>query len=132
MGDQSRDPSCHSCRSPSVTRSKNGKVPRRREAFTSVARRVTVGRRITTSTSKTKKITARRKNRVEKGSRAERWGSNPHSNGDCFSRLLVERALRITAKVVKRRGNSSAINMERTVRLTGVCLRQWKSDRFLL
>ena len=91
-----------------------------------------MGRRITTSTSKTKKITANRKNRVEKGSRAERCGSNPHSNGDCFSRLLVERALRVSARAVRRRGNRSAKNMQRTARCTGVCQRQRKSDRFLL
>jgi len=32
------------------------------------------------------KITAIRKNHDEKGSRAEYFGSNPHSNGDLFSR----------------------------------------------
>ena len=32
------------------------------------------------------KITAIKKNRDEKGSRAESFGSNPHSNGDLFSR----------------------------------------------
>jgi hypothetical protein len=32
------------------------------------------------------KITAIRKNRDENGSRAEFLGSNPHSNGDLFSR----------------------------------------------
>jgi hypothetical protein len=32
------------------------------------------------------KITAIRKTRDEKGSRAEFFGSNPHSNGDIFSR----------------------------------------------
>jgi hypothetical protein len=32
------------------------------------------------------KITATKKNRDEKGSRAEFFGSNPHSNGDLFSR----------------------------------------------
>lgn len=38
------------------------------------------------STSKIMKITAIKKNRDEKGSRAEFLGSNPHSNGDLFSR----------------------------------------------
>lgn len=33
------------------------------------------------STSKIRKITARRKNRSENGIRAEFFGSNPHSNG---------------------------------------------------
>ena len=39
--------------------------------------------------SNTIKITARRKNRIENGMRADRSGSNPHSNGEVFSRLLV-------------------------------------------
>jgi hypothetical protein len=38
------------------------------------------------STSKIMKITAIRKNRDEKGIRAELLGSNPHSNGELFSR----------------------------------------------
>jgi len=38
------------------------------------------------STSKIIKITAIRKNRDENGSHAEFFGSNPHSNGDLFSR----------------------------------------------
>jgi hypothetical protein len=39
------------------------------------------------STSKIKKIIAIKKNRKEKGSRDELKGSNPHSNGELFSRL---------------------------------------------
>ena len=38
------------------------------------------------STSKIKKITAIKKNRSEKGKRAVPLGSNPHSNGEFFSR----------------------------------------------
>ena len=38
------------------------------------------------SMSKFMKITAIRKNRDENGSRAKFFGSNPHSNGDLFSR----------------------------------------------
>lgn len=38
------------------------------------------------STSKIKKITAIKKNRSEKGNRAVPLGSNPHSNGEFFSR----------------------------------------------
>jgi hypothetical protein len=38
------------------------------------------------STSKIMKITVIKKNRDENGSRAEFFGSNPHSNGDLFSR----------------------------------------------
>lgn len=45
-----------------------------------------IGSRSAISTSKIMKITAIKKNRDEKGSRAEFFGSNPHSNGDLFSR----------------------------------------------
>jgi hypothetical protein len=45
-----------------------------------------IGSNSAISTSKIMKITAIRKNRDEKGSRAEFFGSNPHSNGDLFSR----------------------------------------------
>lgn len=41
------------------------------------------------STSKIKKIIAIKKNRKEKGSRADPFGSNPHSNGDLFSRSAI-------------------------------------------
>jgi len=40
------------------------------------------------STSKIKKIIVIKKNRMEKGSREEFIGSNPHSKGDDFSRSL--------------------------------------------
>lgn len=45
-----------------------------------------IGNNSAISTSKIIKITAIKKNRDEKGSRAEFLGSNPHSNGDLFSR----------------------------------------------
>lgn len=45
-----------------------------------------IGNRSAISTSKIMKITAIKKNRDENGSRAEFFGSNPHSNGDLFSR----------------------------------------------
>ena len=44
------------------------------------------GRRIATSTSKTRKIIAIIKNRREKGIREFEKGSNPHSKGEDFSR----------------------------------------------
>lgn len=40
------------------------------------------------STSKIRKITAIRKNWRENGIRADDFGSNPHSNGDLFSRSI--------------------------------------------
>ena len=44
------------------------------------------GSRRVISTSKIKKITAIKKNRKENGRRAVPLGSNPHSNGEFFSR----------------------------------------------
>lgn len=41
------------------------------------------------STSKIKNTIAIKKNRNEKGSRADPLGSNPHSNGEFFSRSLM-------------------------------------------
>lgn len=46
------------------------------------------GTRSTISISNTRKITAKRKNRKEKGIRADDLGSNPHSNGVVFSRSI--------------------------------------------
>jgi hypothetical protein len=48
-----------------------------------------IGKSIAISTSKIKKITAIKKNRREKGSRADLFGSNPHSNGELFSRSSI-------------------------------------------
>jgi len=47
------------------------------------------GRRSVISTSKIRKITAIKKKRREKGSRAVPLGSNPHSNGEFFSRSEI-------------------------------------------
>jgi len=45
-----------------------------------------IGNKSAISTSKIIKITTIRKNRDEKGNRVELFGSNPHSNGELFSR----------------------------------------------
>jgi hypothetical protein len=45
-----------------------------------------IGKNSAISTSKIIKITAIKKNRDEKDSREEFFGSNPHSNGNLFSR----------------------------------------------
>lgn len=58
-----------------------------------------IGIRSTISMSNTMKITARRKNRVENGIRAEFIGSNPHSNGDVFSRSFEDRVYRMLANI---------------------------------
>lgn len=52
----------------------------------------------TISISNTRKITAKRKNRVENGRRALSFGSNPHSKGVLFSRSLNLRTLNVYAK----------------------------------
>jgi len=51
----------------------------------------------TISISNTIKIIANIKNRNEKGIRELFLGSNPHSNGDVFSRSLLERVLNTLA-----------------------------------
>lgn len=63
-----------------------------------------MGRIKAISTSKIKKMIAIRKNRIEKGSRDEFIGLNPHSKGDNFSRSeifffpkIVDRAITINA-----------------------------------
>jgi hypothetical protein len=55
------------------------------------------GIRRTISISNTMKIKASRKKRKENGIRAVFLGSNPHSNGDDFSRSVVDRVARIQA-----------------------------------
>lgn len=48
-----------------------------------------IGRIKAISTSKIKKIIVIKKNRNENGIREEDLGSNPHSNGDAFSRSTI-------------------------------------------
>lgn len=48
-----------------------------------------IGIMMVISISKIRKITAMRKNRIEKGKRADPFGSKPHSKGDSFSRRRV-------------------------------------------
>ena len=55
----------------------------------------TAGKMIISSTSKTKKIIATIKNRIEKGNRAENLGVNPHSKGLIFSRSKLYLYLRL-------------------------------------
>lgn len=54
----------------------------------------TNGKSSTISISNTRKITANKKNRSEKGTRADVNGSKPHSNGEDFSRSKRERLAR--------------------------------------
>ena len=53
--------------------------------------RIGIGISRTISISNTIKIIASRKNRIENGIRALWLGSNPHSNGEDFSRFDVDR-----------------------------------------
>jgi hypothetical protein len=63
----------------------------------------------TISISNTIKIIARRKNRIENGIRALWLGSNPHSNGDDFSRFGIDRMAVIHASVNTSNGKIIAI-----------------------
>lgn len=62
------------------------------------------GRRRAISISKTRKITANKKNRSENGRRALFFGSNPHSKGEAFSRSFVDFEEIIMVIRIKRRG----------------------------
>lgn len=101
---QFKEPSFHSCISP------KNKIMRKILEPTSVVvrcgpcTRSGSGKRSTTSTSKIKKMSARRKNRREKGVRAEPFGSNPHSYGEPFSRFwkkLSDRSEPIVIRIIE-------------------------------
>ena len=76
---------------------------------------VGIGTNSTISMSNTIKIIASRKNRMEKGIRAVLLGSNPHSNGEDFSRSAYDRALssqaarRTIAGIIRARSVDSII-----------------------
>jgi len=63
----------------------------------------------TISMSKTMKIMASKKNRVEKGIRAVLLGSNPHSNGEDFSRSSEDREAKTHAAINTTEGIKIAI-----------------------
>lgn len=71
----------------------------------------TIGKISAISTSKIRKITAIRKNCKEKGIRADLLGSNPHSNGELFSRSLIDFLDRIVAIVITIIGIINLINI---------------------
>lgn len=63
--------------------------------------------------SKTIKMIAKRKNRIENGIRALWFGSNPHSNGDDFSRMVwVDREDRNQAATYTNSGSTIATDVE--------------------
>ena len=77
---------------------------------------VGIGINSTISMSNTIKIMARRKNRMENGIRAVLLGSNPHSNGEDFSRSLREREFRIQAASNTRIGRATEIIVDAVAR----------------
>ena len=67
------------------------------------------------SISKIKKITAIKKNRIERGRRAELFLSNPHSNGEGFSRFDVSFLKSAKFKIIKIQGSTKAIRIDRII-----------------
>lgn len=61
---------------------------------------IIIGKINAISTSKIRKIIVIKKNRKENGSREDDFGSNPHSNGDLFSRSTRVFFLKIEAKII--------------------------------
>jgi len=74
--------------------------------------KIGIGISSTISISNTMKIIASKKNRIENGIRALWFGSNPHSKGDDFSRLEMDRIAVIHAIRNTRDGKIIAINDE--------------------
>jgi hypothetical protein len=54
---------------------------------------------------------ANKKNRKEKGNRADLIGSNPHSKGEFFSRSLIARFDKIQPKTITIKESIIAINL---------------------
>ena len=74
--------------------------------------KIGVGIRSTISMSNTRKMIAKRKNRIENGIRAKWLGSKPHSNGDIFSRWRFIRSDRNIAKTKRIIGIAIAVKDE--------------------
>jgi hypothetical protein len=87
---------------------RNKKVPISSDKLNLFIIDIKTGNNRTISTSKIKKIMASKKKRREKGNRADLIGSNPHSNGDLFSRSLSERFDKIHPKDITIKDNISA------------------------
>lgn len=74
---------------PKIKIIRNIKLVHDQVRIDSIFSEIGMGSRRAISTSKMMKIIAIRKNRRENGSREEDLGSNPHSNGDLFSRSII-------------------------------------------
>lgn len=107
---QFNEPSFHSWRSPIIKISVNMVVLISKIDIFVVINKMGIGISSTISISNTIKIIANRKNRIEKGMRALWLGSNPHSNGEDFSRFDVERIAVIQAIVNTMIGKIIAID----------------------
>lgn len=88
------------------------KVAHIKENLNLVANATRTGNKRTISTSKIRKIIAKRKNRRENGSRADFIGSNPHSNGEFFSRSPEVRLAKIHPR--------SITTLDRTIAATNL------------
>jgi hypothetical protein len=82
--------------------------------------RIGIGISSTISMSNTMKIIANMKNRSENGTRALFFGSNPHSNGEVFSRSLFDRILSTLAI----ENTKTAINSAKVAVITGTYITQ--------
>lgn len=80
-----------------------------------------IGIRRTISISKIIKITANKKNRNENGIRALWLGSNPHSNGDDFSRSTWVRILSIWAAK-----NVSTVKVVVNIKANSIMFMEWE------
>jgi len=67
------------------------------------------------SISNTRNRTARIKNRIEKGIRAELCGSKPHSNGVLFSNLSSDFLFRIRVRIIITNGKIVAITIIKVI-----------------
>jgi hypothetical protein len=80
------------------------------------------------STSKIRKITAIRKNCIEKGAREKNWGLKPHSNGDSFSRSIKDLEEIEEFKIIRNRESKETrikirniIFFKRSLKLEALC-----------
>lgn len=85
----SSDPWFHSWYSPMIKMIINNVLIVAHDIMFDLVITTVIGNKSAISTSNTKNIIAIRKNRRENGSRADPMGSNPHSNGDLFSRSSI-------------------------------------------
>jgi len=77
---------------------RNTRLPKMIDELSVIFNSMGVGISNTISMSNTIKMIANRKNRRENGIRALWFGSNPHSNGEDFSRSFVDREAKAHAK----------------------------------